>query len=102
MNKATQTAMIALLGADATITAQEMDAWTRAIRSGTPNAAAPQLRPVVTVTEAMRLLGVTRQTVSRYARNGLLVRVKSCGGERSRGYTGESVSALLAGKGGAA
>lgn len=45
------------------------------------------------------LLGVTRKTVTGYAKRGLLVPIYSgVGGQRARIYTGESVNALLSGK----
>ena len=45
------------------------------------------------------LLGVSRKTVTGYARRGLLVPIYSgAGGKRAQAYTGESVNALLTGQ----
>lgn len=48
---------------------------------------------------AAALLGVNKRTLSNYAKRGLLVAIYSgASGQRARGYTGESVAALLEGK----
>ena len=45
------------------------------------------------------LLGVSRKTITGYARRGLLVPIYSgAGALRAQGYTGESVQALLEGR----
>lgn len=45
------------------------------------------------------LLGVNRRTLANYAKRGLLTAIYTgANGQRARGYTGESVAALLEGK----
>lgn len=97
MLASTQKAIAAILETDPTLTDEIRAAWIKAMRNGEPPAADRLPLRVVTNDEAAGLLGVTKQTLFRYARNGLLVRVKSSAGKRSRGYTFASVQALLNG-----
>ena len=98
MLTATQKAIGAILETDPSLTDETRDAWRKAMRNGEPPRTDTPLLRVVDNDEAKELLGVSKQTLYRYARNGLLVRVKSSGGKRSRGYSMESVQALLDGR----
>lgn len=95
--QSTKEAMRAILGADPSLSDEAKTAWKRAIATDSPPVPDAPMSPIVRMEEASKLLGVTRQTLCRYARNGFLVRVKTSGGARSRGFTRDSVRALLAG-----
>ena len=94
----TKEALRAILGADPTLSDETKENWRKAIADGNPPRAEAPIPRMVSHAEAGKLLGVTRQTLGRYVRSGLLARVKTCGGGRSRGYTLESVHALLEGR----
>lgn len=98
MLTSTKDALRAILGADPTIPDETKETWRKAIAADTPPSADAPVPRMVSHAEAGKLLGVTRQTLGRYVRSGLLARVKTCGGGRSRGYTLESVHALLEGR----
>lgn len=103
MLNATQSALRAILGTDPTITNEEKQAWGRMIARGNPlaevEAVAPSPIPrIVSAREVSRLAGMTVQSVRRYARRGILRRVIGAGMQRGRGYTEESVRALLEGR----
>ncbi len=52
-----------------------------------------------TRTQVAALLGVSRKSITAYARRGLLVPIYSgAGAKRAQAYSGESVAALLSGK----
>ena len=90
---------------DPTLDDETRENWRKAITAGEAPRAEATIPRMVSHAEAGKLLGVTRQTLGRYVRAGLLTRVKTCGGGRSRGYTLESIQRLLegrTGKGGAA
>ena len=97
MTKTTSSAIVALLAADPTATEDEKARIAAAIE-GKPLEASSPLAGVVTMKEAKRLFQVSRQTLANYRRNGLLVPVLTCGGGRSRGFTRDSVAALLDGR----
>ena len=97
MTTTTRGAIAALLAADSTATEDEKARIVAAIE-GKPFEASKPLAEIVRNEEAKRLLGVSRQTLAHYRRNGLLVPVLTCGGGRSRGFTRESVAALLEGR----
>lgn len=86
---------MAILAADMTVTDVERGAWRKALTANVPPEPPKPIAKMVPIAEAKRLLGVSRQTLAKYCRNGLLVPVKTSGGQRSRGYTEASVRSLL-------
>lgn len=102
MLQSTKDALRAIVGADPTLPDETKESWRKAIAAGEAPRAEATIPRMVSHAEAKKLLGVSRQTLGRYARSGLLTRVKTCGGGRSRGYSFESVRALLEGRNAAA
>lgn len=66
----------------------------------TPEDYAPEVtvRRPIRRAEAAAMLGLTKESLDRYARLGYLVRVKFGGSSRSSGFTAESVEAFLKGR----
>ena len=89
---------MAIFSADMTMTDADRGAWRKALTANVPPEPPKPITKMVPIAEAKRLLGVSRQTLANYCRNGILVPVKTCGGKRSRGYTEASVRALLEGR----
>ncbi len=95
MQKPTETALRAMMAADATITKEQADAAFRAL-SGKPDPA--PVGRILKTTEAARLCGVTTKTLRAWTRAGLLVPVYGSGTKQRVGYTEASVRAMVEGR----
>ncbi len=98
MIQSTRTALFAILRADPSIDADELNRIKAAIDGKADKADAPTARPLVKRSELKRLTGLTGVSIDRYARMGYLVRVHLGGSSRATGFTPESVDAFLAGR----
>ena len=100
MIKTTKDAFTAICHTDPSITEEQIKAALAALdgEKGGMQASEP-LRRACTREQVATLMGVTRKTVTGYAKRGLLVPLYTgAGGKRAQAYTGESVAALLSGK----
>ena len=96
MLKPTETALRAMMAADATITKEQADAAFRAL-SGKPDPA--PVGRILKTTEAAKLCGgVTTKTLRAWTRAGLLVPVYGSGTKQRVGYTEASVRAFVEGR----
>ncbi len=98
MIQSTRTALFAILRADPSIDADELNRIKAAIDGKTDKAGTPPARPLVKRSELKRLTGLSVVSIDRYARMGFLVRVHLGGASRATGFTPESVDAFLAGR----
>ena len=93
----------AILGADPSITGDELNKIKAAIRDAltgkTEKAETPTERPpLYKRRDLKRLTGLSGVSIDRYARLGFLKRVHLGGSSRATGFTPESVEAFLAGR----
>ena len=93
-----ETALRAIMRADASVSREQEEAAIRAAK-GTPTNTEP-LDPILTVAETGKLCGgKDRHTLREWERRGWLVAIRTgAKGHRITGYTASSVRALLAGK----
>lgn len=99
MLKSTRDAVKAICAADPSITATQLKAALAELDGEGIREMVGEPPPRAFTREQVgALLGVSRKTVTGYAKRGLLVPIYSgAGGKRAQAYTGESVNALLSG-----
>lgn len=100
MLKHTETALRAILENDPSMTPDQVRAAIQAA-NGTRPEGITDARPVDTILkpgEVATILKTSTRNVSRYARAGVLRRVRFPGASRALGYSADSVRAFMAGK----